>query len=103
MHIEFDRELKKGSTELPILALLEPRPRHGYDLATLIEGRWVEKPGERRRRFYGLTAQGRSVLARRGMPMLAWCDGRSLFFTRHTLQGNGFCWVAASAIEKFGV
>ena len=90
MRIEFDRELKKGSTELLILALLEPRPRHGYDLAKLIEsrsggrlslrvgslypilvrledkglltGRWVEKPGERRRRFYRLTAQGRAVL-----------------------------------------
>jgi PadR family transcriptional regulator, regulatory protein PadR len=27
-----------------------------------IAGRWVEKPGERRRRYYGLTAQGRKVL-----------------------------------------
>ena len=87
----FSRELKKGSTELLILALLEPRPRHGYDLAKLIEarsggrlnlrvgslypilvrledrglltGRWVEKPAERRRRFYRLTAKGRTVLA----------------------------------------
>ena len=88
----FSRELKKGSTELLILALLEPRPRHGYDLAKLIEsrsggrfslrvgslypilcrledkglltGRWVEKPGERRRRFYRLTARGRAMLAK---------------------------------------
>jgi len=87
----FSRELKKGSTELLILALLEPRPRHGYELGKLIEtrsggrlrlrvgslypilcrleerslitGRWVEKPGERRRRFYRLTAKGRHMLA----------------------------------------
>jgi len=87
----FSRELKKGSTELLILALIEARPRHGYELAKLIEsrsggrlrlrvgslypilcrledrgliaGRWVEKPGERRRRFYRLTAGGRGVLA----------------------------------------
>ncbi len=86
----FSRELKKGSTELLILALLEARPRHGYELGKLIEarsggrlqfrigslypilcrleaqnlilGRWVEKPGERRRRFYRLTARGRTAL-----------------------------------------
>jgi transcriptional regulator len=88
----FSRELKKGSTELLILALLEAQPRHGYELGKLIEtrsggrlqfrigslypilcrlesqtlivGRWVEKPGERRRRYYRLTAQGRAALAR---------------------------------------
>ena len=87
----FNRELKKGSTELLILALLEARPRHGYEICKLIEarssgrltfrvgslypilcrledkgfitGRWVEKPGERRRRFYRLTAPGRTMLA----------------------------------------
>lgn len=86
-----DRELKKGSAELLILSLLDARPRHGYDLSKLIharsgghltfhidslypllyrleergwiEGTWVEKPNERRRRFYKLTAQGRRVLA----------------------------------------
>jgi transcriptional regulator len=86
-----DRELKKGSAELLILALLEARPRHGYELGKLIdrrsvgllrfhvaslypllyrleergwiEGRWVEKAGERRRRFYRLTARGRKTLA----------------------------------------
>ena len=86
-----DRELKKGSAELLILSLIEARPRHGYDIAKLIEqrsdgavrfkvaslypllyrleqrgwiaGRWVEKPGERRRRFYRLTADGKRVLA----------------------------------------
>lgn len=91
-----DRELKKGSAELLILALVEDRARHGYDLAKLIEsrsggalrfniaslypllyrlerrgwirGRWIERPGERRRRCYRLTGQGRTVLAaqRRG-------------------------------------
>lgn len=86
-----DRELKRGSAELLILSLLEARPRHGYDLSKLIHtrsggqltfhidslypllyrleerkwiaGAWVEKPGERRRRFYRLTPQGKRVLA----------------------------------------
>jgi len=86
-----DRELKKGSAELIILSILEPRARHGYEIGKLIEqrsrgqlkfhvtslypllyrleargwlhGRWVEKSGERRRRFYNLTAEGRRVLA----------------------------------------
>lgn len=85
------RELKKGSAELLILALVEDRPRHGYDIGKLIEsqsrgelrfniaslypllyrlekrgwieGRWTEKPGERRRRLYRLTPEGRKVLA----------------------------------------
>jgi transcriptional regulator len=91
-----DLEWKKGSAELLILSLLEVRPRHGYDVSKLIEqrsrgtlryhaaslypllyrlekrgwvqGRWVEKSGQRRRRYYRLTAQGRKVLAsqRRG-------------------------------------
>ena len=87
-----DRELKKGSAELIILSILEPRPRHGYEISRLIEsrsaghlkfhiaslypllyrleergwlqGKWVERQGERRRRFYALTAEGRRVLAR---------------------------------------
>jgi PadR family transcriptional regulator PadR len=85
-----DRELKKGSAELLILSLVETRPRHGYEISKLIEtrsegqlkfhiaslypllyrleergwivGTWVEKPNERRRRFYKLTAVGRKVL-----------------------------------------
>ncbi len=85
------RELKKGSAELLILALVEDRPRHGYDIGKLIalrskgalrfnvaslypllyrlekrgwiEGKWVEKAGERRRRLYRLTSEGRKVLA----------------------------------------
>jgi PadR family transcriptional regulator, regulatory protein PadR len=86
----FSREMKKGSAELMILALLEERQRHGYEIAKLIEtrsggaisfqiasfypmlyrlekrgwieGRWVEKAGERRRRFYRLTSAGRKIL-----------------------------------------
>src|SRR5918994_6907942 len=84
------RELKRGSTELLILALLEDRDRHGYEIARLIdersegeisfhvaslyptlyrmedkdllEGRWVEKAGQRRRRYYRITAAGRKAL-----------------------------------------
>jgi transcriptional regulator len=87
-----DRELKKGSAELIILSIVEERARHGYEISKLIEarsegqlkfhvaslypllyrleergwlhGRWVEKAGERRRRFYALTPEGRRVLAR---------------------------------------
>lgn len=86
----FGREVQKGSAEMLILALLEDRQRHGYEIAKLIEmrsggaisfqvaslypmlyrlekrgfinGRWIEKAGERRRRFYKLTAEGREVL-----------------------------------------
>lgn len=86
----FARELKKGSAELLILSLLEHRPRHGYEISKLIEqrsegvlqfnvasfypllyrleergfieGRWVEKTGQRRRRYYRLTTQGKRVL-----------------------------------------
>ena len=86
-----DRELKKGSAELIILSIVENRARHGYEISRLIEtrsagqlkfhiaslypllyrleergwlqGRWVEKAGQRRRRFYRLTAEGRRVLA----------------------------------------
>jgi PadR family transcriptional regulator, regulatory protein PadR len=88
-----DRDLKKGSAELLILALLEAQQRHGYEIGKLIEtrskgavrfraaslypllyrmedrgyiqGRWVEKAGQRRRRFYRLTAAGRRILAER--------------------------------------
>ena len=87
----FDRELKKGSAELLVLSLLEHRARHGYEIGKLIDersqgqirfkaaslypllyrlehrgwiqGRWVERAGERRRRYYTLTAPGRKVLA----------------------------------------
>src|ERR1700746_1847491 len=83
-------EWKRGSDELLILSLVEARPRHGYEISKLIEqrsegavrfyvaslypllyrlekrgwiqGRWVEKAGQRRRRYYRLTPGGASVL-----------------------------------------
>ena len=86
-------DLKKGSAELLILSLVEREPRHGYDLGRLIQtrsrgalrfnvaslypllyrlekrgwiqGRWVEKAGQRRRRYYRLTPEGKSVLKAR--------------------------------------
>ena len=85
-----EQEVKRGSAEMLILALVEDRPRHGYEIAKLIEqrsdgvlqfhvaslypllyrlekrglisGRWVEKAGQRRRRFYKLTAAGQKIL-----------------------------------------
>jgi PadR family transcriptional regulator, regulatory protein PadR len=89
---KLERELKRGSAELLILALVEERPRHGYEIGRLIDersngaisfhvaslyptlyrledrglidGRWVEKAGQRRRRYYRLTKTGRAMLAR---------------------------------------
>jgi PadR family transcriptional regulator, regulatory protein PadR len=86
----FNREIKRGSTEMLILALVEDMPRHGYEIAKLIElrsggllrfhaaslypllyrlekrglihGRWVERAGQRRRRHYKLTPAGRRIL-----------------------------------------
>ena len=86
-----EREMKKGSAELLILALIEHQPRHGYDLCKLIEsrskgvlrfhvaslypllyrmekrelieGRWVEKAGQRRRRYYRITSEGKDMLS----------------------------------------
>ena len=85
------REAKKGTAELVVLAFLDDEPRHGYELTQLIEersgggltfnfaslyatlykleerkwiqGRWVEKAGQRRRRYYRITPEGRAVLA----------------------------------------
>jgi PadR family transcriptional regulator PadR len=87
-----ERDLKKGSAELLILSLVEARARHGYEISKLIaarsdgvvkfnvaslypllyrleargwlQGKWVEKAGQRRRRYYKITADGRKVLAR---------------------------------------
>jgi DNA-binding PadR family transcriptional regulator len=87
----FTPELKKGSIGMLVLALLDARPRHGYEIGKLIEarsggrltfalptlyptllrlenqglikGRWVEKAGERARCFYRLTPAGRKMLA----------------------------------------
>jgi len=85
------RALQKTSAEIVVLALLEQRSRHGYELAKLIEsrtdgklefhvaslypmlyrleakgwveGRWIERAGERRKRFYRITSRGRKILA----------------------------------------
>jgi len=85
------REAKKGTAEIVVLAFLEDEPRHGYELTQLIDqrsggvltfnfaslyatlykleergwiqGRWVEKAGQRRRRYYKITSTGREVLA----------------------------------------
>ena len=82
---------KKGSADLLILALVDERDLHGYDIArrideqsggtlqftlaslyatlyrleerALIRGRWVEKAGQRRRRYYRITDNGRAMLA----------------------------------------
>src|SRR5215831_5420854 len=88
-----ERDLKKGSAELLVLSLLEARQRHGYEISKLIEtrsrgrvtfrvaslypllykledrgwiqGRWIEKAGQRRRRYYRITAAGKKMLAER--------------------------------------
>src|SRR5262244_3923536 len=85
-----DREVKRGSAEMLILALVEDRPRHGYEIAKLIEqrsdgvlqfhvaslypllyrlekrglikGTWIEKAGQRRRRYYKLMPEGKKAL-----------------------------------------
>jgi len=90
-HPSVDPEWKKGSAELLILSLIETLPRHGYEISKLIEqrskgtlrfhaaslypllyrlekrgwihGRWIEKSGQRRRRYYRLTPRGAEVLA----------------------------------------
>lgn len=82
---------KKGSADLLILALVDEQDLHGYEIGrlielrssgtlrftmaslyatlyrleerTLIKGRWVEKAGQRRRRYYRITESGRKVLA----------------------------------------
>lgn len=88
-----DPKKKKAAAEMLVLSLLEERQRHGYEIAKLIgarsggvldfhaaslytllnrlegrgwiAGRWVEKAGERRRRFYRLTDEGIAELARK--------------------------------------
>jgi transcriptional regulator len=85
-----ESELRKGSAELLLLGVLEERSRHGYEIARLIEmrsdgqivfhsatlyptlyrlerrglikGKWIEKAGQRRRRYYRITTAGRAVL-----------------------------------------
>lgn len=82
---------KKGSADLFILALIDEADHHGYDIGrqietrsggavrftmaslyatlyrleerSLVKGRWVEKAGQRRRRYYRITESGRAMLA----------------------------------------
>jgi transcriptional regulator len=93
----------RGTAEVMVLALLEARARHGYELAKLVAersggalelhaaslypllyrlerrgwvaGRWVEKAGERRRRFYKLTPAGRRELAAQRNDWRAYLSG----------------------------
>lgn len=86
-----ENDLKRGTAELMVLAVLESRTRHGYEIAKLIDdrsggvlrfhvaslypmlyrmerrgwidGKWIEKAGQRRRRCYRLTPAGRKVLS----------------------------------------
>src|SRR5262245_18542950 len=81
---------KKGSADLFILALVDEADHHGYEIGrqiellssgavrftmaslyatlyrleerSLIKGRWVEKAGQRRRRYYRITDSGRAML-----------------------------------------
>ena len=90
-------DIQKGSAELLVLALVEDRGRHGYEIGKLIEtrsrgalkfnvaslypllyrlearglieGKWVEKASQRRRRYYRITAAGRKMLR---MQQSAW-------------------------------
>ncbi len=85
-----DTDLKRSSAPLLVLALVAETPRHGYEIGKLITersdgtitfnmaslypllyrmerrgwivGEWREHPNERRRRFYQITTEGRSVL-----------------------------------------
>ena len=85
-----EHSLKKGTAELLVLAQLESGPLHGYEIALRIEQRsngmvsfqvaslypilyrlehrkliagwWIEKAGQRRRRFYKLMPRGRKTL-----------------------------------------
>jgi len=89
-NIDFDPEWKKGSAEFLVLSLLDAQHRHGYVISKLIEarsggvlsfhvtslypllhrletqgwieGKWIEKAEQRRRRYYRLTPKGRQAL-----------------------------------------
>ncbi len=98
----FSPELKKGSVELLILSLLDAESRHGYELGKLIErhsggrlqfqvstlypvlyrmeergwikGRWVEREGQRDRKYYRITREGRKALAAKQEAWLAFTE-----------------------------
>jgi transcriptional regulator len=98
-----EKDLKKGSAELLILSLLRVEPRHGYELCKLLDvrsggavrfkvaslypllyrlerrgwiaGRWIERAGQRRRRYYRLTPTGRTVLDAQHQQWSAFVEG----------------------------
>ena len=98
------REAKKGAAEMVVLAMLEGGDHHGYELAGMIDsrsggeltfnfaslyatlykleerglvrGRWVERPGQRRRRYYRITPAAATCWprsARNGNASSRWC------------------------------
>lgn len=103
--------MKKGSAELIILSIVEARARHGYEISKLIEtrsagrlkfhvaslypllyrleergwlqGRWVEKAGQRRRRFYSITSKGRRALVRQRETWKTFVDAMRLITDTH--------------------
>ena len=96
------KSLQKGSAEFLVLSILDGPDRHGYELAQIIEtrsqgrlhfkaatlypllyklgkqgwvaGRWIEKAGQRRRRYYRLTPAGAAVLASQRDPWRAFAQ-----------------------------
>ena len=108
-----ESELRKGSAELMVLGVLQERRRHGYEIARTIEdrsggeitfhsatlyptlyrlekkglirGQWIERAGQRRRRFYQITAAGRAVL---GTQQTAW--NRFFEALQRVVQGPAF-------------
>lgn len=83
-----DRELKKGTAELLILSLIEDRSGgvlkfnvasfypllYRLEQRGLITGRWMEKAGQRRRRYYKLTASGKEMLKAQRSTWLGFVD-----------------------------
>ena len=110
-------QFKKGSGEVAILATLEGSPRHGYEIAKLIQarskgaltfhvaslyptlyrlerqgliaGRWREKAGERKRRYYRLTPAGRRALDAHRRTWRAFFDALNLVTRFQHSGGRG--------------
>ena len=86
------QQVRKGSTPLIILSILDARPLHGYGIMReleersegyfkmtaallyptlhqmeqdqLLEATWEDTPGQRRKKVYAITAKGRSHLSK---------------------------------------
>lgn len=104
--MRLQRELRKGVTEISVLAALGEAPGYGYELAQrlrrrsggtldlgdgtlypllykleargLIGGRWENAAGERRRRVYRISARGRKRLVAVGTEWRRLVEGMSL-------------------------